>query len=56
VFVKLKAAVMPLVAVAVSDIEVKDWRSRPGNPPVFASGISVEGADDLLALMEARGA
>ena len=29
VSVKSKAAVMPLVAVTVSDIEGKDWRSRP---------------------------
>jgi len=40
--VKPKAAVMLLVAVTVSDIEGKDWRSRPGlAPPVFG-GIFVE--------------
>jgi len=49
--VKPKAAVMPLVVVTVSDVEGKDWRSRPGlNPPVFASDIAVEGLDELLWL------
>ena len=55
VSVKPKAAVMPLVAVTVSDIEGKDWRSRPGlNPPVFASSILVEGVEEVLVLPEAR--
>ncbi len=53
VSVKPKSAVMPLIAVTVADVQIKDWRSRPGsNPPVFVSDIEVEGLNEVLALAD----
>jgi len=54
VSVKSKAAVMPLVAVTVSDIEGKDWRSRPGLGPghrtLWPPGRGARGAPDHASL------
>jgi len=45
---------MPLVVVTMADVQITDWRSRPGSDPGPHSprgGVAIEGIEDLLELL-----